>query len=41
MIQFTDEMREAIDNALANGTPCIVATASSDGVIPTWGTRAA
>ena len=31
MIQFTDEMREAIDNALANGTPCIVATASSAG----------
>ena len=31
MIEFTDEMREAIDNALANGTPCIVATASADG----------
>ena len=31
MIQFTDEMREAIDNALSNGTPCIVATASADG----------
>ena len=31
MIQFTEEMQEAINNALANGTPCIVATASSDG----------
>lgn len=31
MIQFTDEMRAAIDNALANGTPCVVATASSGG----------
>ena len=31
MIQFTDEMCEAINNALANGTPCIVATASADG----------
>ena len=31
MIQFTDEMSEAIDNALANGTPCIVATASASG----------
>ena len=31
MIEFTDEMREAIDNALANGTPCIVGTASAGG----------
>lgn len=31
MIQFTEEMREAINNALSNGTPCIVATASSAG----------
>ena len=31
MIQFTEEMQEAINNALSNGTPCIVATASSDG----------
>ncbi|MBI2855264.1 MAG: pyridoxamine 5'-phosphate oxidase family protein [Chloroflexi bacterium] len=31
MIDFTQEMREAIDNALTNGTPCIVATASREG----------
>ncbi len=31
MIQFTDEMKELIDNALTNGTPCIVATASRVG----------
>ncbi len=31
MIEFTDEMCEAIDNALANGTPCIVGTASAGG----------
>ena len=31
MIEFTDEMHEAIDNALANGTPCIVGTASAGG----------
>ena len=32
MIQLTEEMKELIDNALANGTPCILATASLDGV---------
>ncbi|MBI4233744.1 MAG: pyridoxamine 5'-phosphate oxidase family protein [Chloroflexi bacterium] len=31
MIQLTDEMRLLIDNALANKTPCILATASRDG----------
>ena len=31
MIQLTDEMKELIDNALANGTPCILATASCTG----------
>ena len=31
MIQIDDEMRELIDNALANGTPCILATASPTG----------
>lgn len=31
MISITDEMRDAVDNALANGTPCIMATASSTG----------
>ena len=31
MIDITDEMRDLIDNALANGTPCILATASSTG----------
>ena len=31
MIQLTDQMREMIDNALANGAPCILATASADG----------
>jgi len=31
MIQLTDQMREMIDNALANGSPCILATASADG----------
>ncbi|HEY2988281.1 MAG TPA: pyridoxamine 5'-phosphate oxidase family protein [Candidatus Binatia bacterium] len=31
MITLTDQMRELIDNALANGSPCILATAGSDG----------
>lgn len=31
MIQLTEEMKELIDNALANGTPCILATASATG----------
>jgi hypothetical protein len=31
MIQLTEEMKELIDNALANGTPCILATASGTG----------
>jgi len=31
MIKMTDEMRELIDNALANGTPCILATATKGG----------
>ena len=31
MIQLTDQMREYIDNALANGMPCILATASRSG----------
>jgi general stress protein 26 len=31
MIKMTDEMRQLIDNALANGTPCILATVSKDG----------
>ncbi len=32
MIQLTEEMRRLIDNARANETPCIMATASRDGV---------
>ena len=32
MIHLTEEMRQSIDNARANGTPCILATASPDGV---------
>jgi len=32
MIKLTDQMRELIDNSLAKGTPCLVATASKDGV---------
>jgi len=28
MIKMSDEMRDLIDNALANGTPCILATAT-------------
>lgn len=31
MIRLTAEMRQAIDNALADGYPCIVATTSADG----------
>ena len=31
MIKLVDQMRELIDNALANGSPCILATASRDG----------
>ena len=31
MINIDDEMRELIDNALANETPCILATASPTG----------
>ena len=32
MIQLTEEMRRLINNARANGTPCILATASNSGV---------
>ena len=31
MIKMTNEMRDLIDNAIANGTPCILATASRAG----------
>ncbi len=31
MIALTDQMREMIDNALANGSPCLLATAGADG----------
>jgi len=31
MIKMTDEMRDCIDHALANGMPCILATVSKDG----------
>lgn len=31
MINLTDQMRELIDNALANGNPCILASASAGG----------
>ena len=31
MIQLTDEMRENVNNALANGISCVLATASSKG----------
>jgi len=31
MIKISDEMREHINNALANGLPCLVATTSQDG----------
>lgn len=32
MIQLTEEMSRLINNARDNGTPCILATASTDGV---------
>jgi predicted pyridoxine 5'-phosphate oxidase superfamily flavin-nucleotide-binding protein len=32
MIQLTQQMRELIDTALARGCPCVVATASKDGL---------
>lgn len=32
MIKLTDQMRELIDSALERGCPCVVATASQDGV---------
>jgi uncharacterized protein len=32
MIKLTDQMRELIDPALAKGTPCLVATASKEGM---------
>ncbi|MEX0806763.1 MAG: pyridoxamine 5'-phosphate oxidase family protein [Candidatus Binatia bacterium] len=31
MIKLIDQMRELVDKALANGNPCILATASADG----------
>ena len=31
MIALTDQMREMVNNALANGCPCILATASANG----------
>lgn len=31
MITISDEMRNMIDNALANGCPCVLATVSADG----------
>ena len=31
MIKLSDEMRNLVDNALANGSPCILATVSADG----------
>lgn len=31
MIRLTEEMKQSLNNALANGTPCILATASKDG----------
>ena len=31
MIALTDQMRELIDNALANGCPCTIATTSANG----------
>lgn len=31
MIALTDQMRELVNNALANGCPCILATASANG----------
>ncbi|MGH7810015.1 MAG: pyridoxamine 5'-phosphate oxidase family protein, partial [Candidatus Binatia bacterium] len=31
MIAISDQMRELVDNALANGSPCILATVSAEG----------
>jgi general stress protein 26 len=31
MISISDQMKELVDNALANGSPCIIATVSADG----------
>ena len=31
MIAIMDQMKELVDNALANGSPCILATVSGDG----------
>ena len=31
MIAVSDQMKELVDNALANGSPCILATVSGDG----------
>lgn len=31
MISIIDQMKELVDNALANGSPCILATVSGDG----------
>jgi general stress protein 26 len=31
MIHLSDEMRNLVDNALANGSPCILATVSAEG----------
>jgi general stress protein 26 len=31
MIAIIDQMRELVDNALANGSPCILASVSADG----------
>ena len=31
MISISDQMKDLIDNALANGSPCIIATVSADG----------
>jgi hypothetical protein len=31
MISISDQMKELVDNALANGSPCILATVSAEG----------
>jgi general stress protein 26 len=31
MIAISDQMREMVDNALANGSPCVIATVSGEG----------
>lgn len=31
MISISDQMKDLVDNALANGSPCIIATVSADG----------